>query len=420
MSQSNPNNSDAVLGGQNPAPINAVILGGLDGAKQRLESESLAAKLQALKDGLKYGTDGINLALQALSDPTDEVKRLARKLLRNHAEEDRKAALLEHDPLSYFTTLADWRWEVYNPEVGIVDPENNAYSVTMANSGSRNYPTGYDLSQFQSLIKDPRIDELEALIFAIDPTGNYSFGVAMEAIIDGRDLFPNLRGLFIGDSTGDYDPEYKRSKMHVFDIKPLLEAFPNLEILQVFGRFDYDYTLECAGFRHENLKTLIIETAHLSELNLNQIGAIDLPNLEHFELWFGKWGHSSSDIINALTPILSGISSPKLKYLGLCSDAYTDSSIAEVLKTPLISQLAVLDFKMGTMTDKGVDYLLNSPDLGNLKYLNVYGNYLSEHSIVRLQQLGCPIDASNPYYPDNLNEDDYRSLAESRRWALHE
>jgi hypothetical protein len=142
--------------------------------------------------------------------------------------------------------------------------------------------------------------------------------------------------------------------------------------------------------------------------------------LEHFELWMGKWGHSSSNIINALTPILSGISSPKLKYLGLCRDEYTDSLIAEVLKTPLIPQLAVLDFKMGTMTDKGVDYLLNSSDLGNLKYLNVYGNYLSEHSIVRLQQLGCPIDASNPYYPDNRDEEDYRSSEGSRRWALHE
>jgi hypothetical protein len=41
MSQTNPNNSDAVLGGGNPAPINAVVLGGLAGAKQRLESESL-------------------------------------------------------------------------------------------------------------------------------------------------------------------------------------------------------------------------------------------------------------------------------------------------------------------------------------------------------------------------------------------
>jgi hypothetical protein len=41
MSQPNPNDTDAILGGQNPPPINAVILGGLAGVKQRLESESM-------------------------------------------------------------------------------------------------------------------------------------------------------------------------------------------------------------------------------------------------------------------------------------------------------------------------------------------------------------------------------------------
>ena len=36
MSQPNPNDSDAVLGGQNPPPVNAVVLGGVAGTKQML------------------------------------------------------------------------------------------------------------------------------------------------------------------------------------------------------------------------------------------------------------------------------------------------------------------------------------------------------------------------------------------------
>ncbi len=46
MSESNPRESDLILGGQNPPPTSAAILGGLAGVKQRLESESIAERLQ--------------------------------------------------------------------------------------------------------------------------------------------------------------------------------------------------------------------------------------------------------------------------------------------------------------------------------------------------------------------------------------
>jgi hypothetical protein len=417
MSDLNPQNVDAVLGGQNPPPVNAVILGGIAGAKQRLAIESIVAKLQALQDAVSYGNDGIELTLQALTDPADEVKKLARRLLRTHFEAARKAILLTDNPLSYFTTLAEWRWEVYHPEIGIVDPENNAYIVTLnyLSIDYRQYRS--DLSEFAALIRDPRIGELQALIFQIAPSDSYSFGIALEAIHDARYLFPHLRGLFIGDRHGDRAPEYRKSKVEVFDIKPFLVDFPNLEILQVYGHFR-SYTLECAGVRHEKLRTLIIETADIKEENLQQIGAIDLPNLEYLELWLGRWGSSADRVTAALAPILLHHAMPKLQYLGLCSDEYTDSLIADLLTTPIVSQLAVLDFKMGTMTDIGVDYLLDSPDLTNLRYLNVSGNYLSEHSISKLQKLGCAIDASNPH--DLANEEDYRYSEGYRHWALHE
>jgi hypothetical protein len=341
MSPANPSNSDAVLGNTR-LPLNAAVLGGLAGAQQRLSSESLFARLQALKDGIQYGSDGINLALQALVDPTDEVKRLARKLLRTQAGSEGKAALLEREPLSYFTTLADWRWETYNPKVGIVDPENNAYVISMTD-GLRNYQHSHDLSQFESLIKDKRIGELQALIFQIEPKTNiYSFGMALEAINDARDLFPHLRGLFIGSSLF-HRPENRKSDLRVFDIRPFLEAFPDLEILQVYGHFG-DFVLECAGIEHQNLKTLIIETADISEENIQQIGAIDMPKLEYFELWLGDINNSPVLVVAALDPILSGKATPALKYLGLRNSKNTDILTTEILKTFIVSQLVILDF----------------------------------------------------------------------------
>jgi hypothetical protein len=104
MSELNSHESDAVLGGQNPPPVNAAILGGLAGIKQRLESESLRARLHALTDATQYGSDGIDLLLQSLTDDDEDICRLARRLLRNQTGEAGKEALLGEDPLSYFTT----------------------------------------------------------------------------------------------------------------------------------------------------------------------------------------------------------------------------------------------------------------------------------------------------------------------------
>jgi WD40 repeat protein len=46
---------DAVLGNQNPPPVDAVVLGGLKGVKRRLATESVEQRIAALKEALKYG-----------------------------------------------------------------------------------------------------------------------------------------------------------------------------------------------------------------------------------------------------------------------------------------------------------------------------------------------------------------------------
>lgn len=391
-----PRSSDAILGGQTPPPVTGAVLGGLAGAKQRLESEALVARLSALQEAIQYGDQGIDLAVQALSDSAEPVRRLAGRLLRSHGEERGRDALLNHQPLSYFTTLADWRFETYNPQVGITDPDNNAYVVRMTSMGLQR---SYDLSQFEALLQDPRVTDLQALVFQIDCNywGNYwdkdhTFGVALEAICDAQ-VIPNLKALFVGDSEGNC-PEYRKSKIRIFDIRPFLEAFHHLEVLQVYGYFG-EYILECAGLQHDKLKTLIIETADLNLQNIEQLCAMELPSLEYFELWLGRWHRGADEINKAIMPVLSGYAYPNLKYLGLCSCEDTDGLVKEVLESPILEQLAVLDLKMGTMTSAGVQMLLNHLNLQNLKLLNVSGNYLSEEAIAQLQQLLCQIEVAD-------------------------
>jgi hypothetical protein len=406
VSNLNPRNSDAILGGQTPPPSQGAILGGIDGAKQRFANEAISAKLSALSDAFQYGEEGIALALKALQDPAEEVQRYACRLLRRSENQLGKLALLEHRPLSYFTTLSDWRHEIYNPEIGIVDPENNAYIVRMTNSG-RLSPDLYDRSQFEALIKDPKLSQLQALIFEIDRNywdhHEHSFGYAIEAIGEAKELMPDLKALFVGDY-GSEIPEFKKSKVAVFDIRPFLEAFPKLEVLQIFGAFGkyHNYILDCEGLSHASLKTLIIETADMSWENADRLCSMDLPALEYFELWFGRYYCK----FEPLDPILQGEVYPNLKYLGLCSSERVEELAYRIVLSPLMQQLAVLDFKKGTLNDSGLEPLLDRSLTSNLKILNISGNNLSEDGLRKLAEQPYHVIAADQQIP---TEDYYYS-----------
>ena len=67
MSTKPPHEHDAVLGGQNS--IDAAVLGGLEGVKQRLNYNDQAQVTQALIDAVQYGTPGKALVKRYFNHP---------------------------------------------------------------------------------------------------------------------------------------------------------------------------------------------------------------------------------------------------------------------------------------------------------------------------------------------------------------
>ncbi len=83
-----PRLDDAVFGGQAPPPINAVVLGGLEGVKRTLSGTSVDHKLKALNDALKYGKEGLKLITIALKD-LQPIQKAAYDLLINYHQDSR-------------------------------------------------------------------------------------------------------------------------------------------------------------------------------------------------------------------------------------------------------------------------------------------------------------------------------------------
>lgn len=63
-----PKEYDAILGVQATPPVSAAVLGGLEGVKQRLASTSVAQRVAALKEALKYGQAGLAVVIHILED----------------------------------------------------------------------------------------------------------------------------------------------------------------------------------------------------------------------------------------------------------------------------------------------------------------------------------------------------------------
>ncbi|WP_338022428.1 response regulator [Argonema antarcticum] len=92
-----PREYDAVLGGQNTPPVNAVVLGGLEGVQRRLASPVVDQRAIALKEALNYGEAGLDLVIKALKDAEYLVQRTAYSLLRTRTETTVKQAMQNYN-----------------------------------------------------------------------------------------------------------------------------------------------------------------------------------------------------------------------------------------------------------------------------------------------------------------------------------
>ncbi len=100
-----PQQYDAVLGGQTPIPVGRAILGGLEGVKRHLDSAVEDQRIAALSEALKYGEAGLDLVILALQDESEKLGRAAYLLLRERTEPKVKQTLIDYKPWQFVTCL---------------------------------------------------------------------------------------------------------------------------------------------------------------------------------------------------------------------------------------------------------------------------------------------------------------------------
>ncbi|AFZ06165.1 protein of unknown function DUF323 [Oscillatoria nigro-viridis PCC 7112] len=105
--QNQPREYDAVLGGQNPPPIDAAVLGGISGLKSRLASPVVYIRISALPEAPKYGEAGLDFIIQALQDRIMSVRFAAYLLLKDRDEEKIKQYLRTYNTSDFDVIIED-------------------------------------------------------------------------------------------------------------------------------------------------------------------------------------------------------------------------------------------------------------------------------------------------------------------------
>jgi len=97
--QNQPREYDAVLGGKNPPPINAAVLGGIEGVKRRLTAADELVRVGAVREAMKYGEAGLDVAIASLKDKSRKVRRAAISLLQEKLTHPKVQPLLTNGKL---------------------------------------------------------------------------------------------------------------------------------------------------------------------------------------------------------------------------------------------------------------------------------------------------------------------------------
>ncbi len=420
-SSNEPNQQDAILGGDAPVPAQAAVLGGLGPVQERLSSSDLATKFAAMKDCLNHGEAGFAELIPLLEDALPRTQWEAYRLLRTRPEKSVEQALkhyrfwqhferLDGLPNNHSQMFAHRKVENVYPSLPSQEPLATAYALREGRWSERQPVEEANIdAQLLHLLNSTKADLIEALVI-----GFWGWGIPVntvaESLLREHGNLKQLKALFIGDIA---DGESMISSITQGDLSKLLQTYNELEVVQVRGdscSWNQKFTdrLRFGELVHNNLIALTIETGGLGQAAISDICNSQLPSLEYLELWMGNEEYGATSAISTLMPIVSGEVLPNLKYLGLRNCDYSDDIAISLALAPARSQLIELDLSMGTLGDTGAKILLESGVLDSLQTLNVSRNYLSDEMVNQLKSLKIQVIADAQDEEDEEEDPQYR------------
>lgn len=207
---------------------------------------------------------------------------------------------------------------------------------------------------------------------------------------------------------GDFGPEMELAFSRAGNASPLFDAAPALERLRLrAGTLRFE-----SAIAHGALRELSVIAATLSPGNVRRVLEAELPVLESLEL--SCPGLELTD--TAFRQLLRGVTMPRLRRLALRHSVATLGVLDEILGSPLLPQLEVLELDHGDLGDREAEAIAatRASRLAHLRRLNLDGNPMSEAAARRLARVCSRVEAA-PGTRGALAEDDVIARAPDAR-----
>jgi hypothetical protein len=359
--------NDLVLGHGNSDERHEVVLGGFDAIRSCYGSIDPLIRIDALKEAPKHGYQGLQLLHYALQDPDIDVRLTAYRFARQLNPQKQPPC----DYRKLFKTMDSWNWDASDPEVQILKLARKS-DLPESQKGYMDDGLTWVTQTINQLIErkdQPGFQQLKAIYLGDDMQAEDAFSWRW-------DLRSSL--------TRDMWKLYRKSYLRMADFAPILDAFPNLEVLQVCGKFGDDhngnYLCPLSPLRHTRLQSLIIEAADLGPGLLTALQTAELPELQYLELWLGRddywfgWDtHSVSfkDFVPLFEDLMSGKLFPNLRYLGLRSSEISGILLQSLEHFAFNGRVAAFDLSLGEFGVPQLISILENPALRRLDVLDL-------------------------------------------------
>lgn len=249
---------------------------------------------------------------------------------------------------------------------------------------------------------EPKASEVTELIIGAWDLESGPAEKTIAALAKHADKLPNLKALYFGDIEME---ESEISWIENGNIRPILDAFPQLEHFQVKGGNGLSFGKD---YQSDKLKSLIIETGGMGINVLHELAAAQLPNLELLELWLGTENYGWVGTIEDVLPFLNKDLFPNLHFLGLKNSDISDEIAIALKDANILDIVTTLDLSMGTLSDKGGAALLENEAIKGLNYLNLQHHYMSDDMMKKFEDLGIKVNLEGQEDIDEYDGEVYR------------
>ncbi|HBQ16815.1 MAG TPA: cytoplasmic protein [Myxococcales bacterium] len=290
----------------------------------------------------------------------------------------------------------------FDPERGVEDPG----AAIRIHVGWDEAEEGQDaVALIEALAGDENAGEVRALLIGdwgqagqMDPSEP-----AVAALVEAADRLPALEALFLGDMTFE---DCEISWIEHGDLTALFEI-ESLKELWIRGG-----AIELSPVKHVGLEKLVFQSGGLPFAVPSALASSELPALRHLELWLGTDEYGGPSTADAVKPLLAR-TFPSLRTLGLRNAQIADEVAKALHEAPILDGVEALDLSLGTLSDVGVQALIDNPRITKLKRLDVHHHYASDVALAALQKLGPEVTTVGADSPDDDGDPEWRFVAHS-------